>query len=532
MKIFGIDLGTTYSCIAYVNDYGQAEVIPNAQSKPTTPSVVAFEAGGNWSAGQSAKDTLTMDPDNVVTFIKREMGKRDYFFNAFGTEYNPEEISAFILKKITKDAENNLGEEVKNVVITCPAYFGMDQREATKAAGKMADLNVLAILNEPTAAAISYGLKTDEPQTVMVYDLGGGTFDVTIIKVANGRIDVVATGGDHMLGGKDWDEALAEYIIQQSCKENGESPDSVYEDNDLMADLELKSELAKYQLTEKESTMVNFNGVKKIVVTRQQFNEMTAAKLEETIIKTRETMQEAAKKGVTSFDKILLVGGSTRMLQVEERVKREFPDTPVEFCDPDQSVAKGAAFYGLNMAAYQEADGNEVDKPIIQGLTDEDKKELQKKVARLGSGKIDVSNVLSQSIAVRMVCEDNKEHIVNQIYKQTNIPYEHVLEASTVERNQTTVLLEIFENGSTDEWVDEDLCNELVSGEMGPLPSGLPKDEPIKVVFKVDANGSLSIDAEHEPSHVTKHLEVQLKNALTEEQIQEGRNKMKQKTQN
>lgn len=236
-KVFGIDLGTTYSCIAFVNDYGKAEVVNNQDSSPITPSVVAFEEGGNVSVGNAAKETLKSDPDNVCTTIKRQMGKRDYTFNAFGNEYTPEAISALILQKVTNDASQILGEEVKNVVITCPAYFGLSEREATKNAGEIARLNVLGILNEPTAAAISYGMQVDTPQTVMVYDLGGGTFDVTVIKVENGTIQVVATGGDHMLGGKDWDNTIREYVVNTYCEQTGESSDSIYDDNETMGDL-------------------------------------------------------------------------------------------------------------------------------------------------------------------------------------------------------------------------------------------------------------------------------------------------------
>lgn len=522
MKIFGIDLGTTYSCIAFVNEYGAAEVVPNAESQTTTPSVVAFEEGGTVSVGDAAKETLNTDPDNVCSTIKRQMGKRDFTFYAFDQEYTPEAISAIILKKIAKDAGEALGEEVKDVVITCPAYFGLEEREATKKAGIAAGLNVLAILNEPTAAAISYGIKTEEPQTVMVYDLGGGTFDVTIIKVENNSIRVVATGGDHMMGGKDWDEKISSYVIEQSCQANGESVDSVYADNELMGDLELKSEKAKKQLSQKDSVKVKFNG-ETVEISRSQFDQFTSDLLESTITKTHETMLEAEKKGVDHYDKILLVGGSTRMPQVDARLKQEFPNIPVEFCDPDQSVAKGAAMYGLNMAAFAEFSekNNDGDGPNI---TKEEQQELRRNVF-FGSGSqtkpITIKNVISQCIAVELKCEDDKLHIVNQIYKNTEIPCEHVLCAGTEVANQTTVEIKIFENASTDEYVDEELCKPLVDGILGPLPSGLPAGAPIDVVFKIDENGLLSIDAEHKPSGAVKHLEVNLQNALSQEELQE-----------
>ena len=348
-KVFGIDLGTTYSCISFVDEFGKPVVVPNQDSSPVTPSVVAFEEGGNVSVGQTAKETLNTDPANVCSAIKRQMGKRDYTFTAFGQDYSPEAISAMILSKLAKDAGEVLGEEVKDVVITCPAYFGMDEREATKQAGIIAGLNVLAIINEPTAAVISYGLSLDIPQSVMVYDLGGGTFDVTIIQVANGEIRVVATGGDHQLGGKDWDDAIREFVIGKYAEMTGESSDSIYDDMEVMGDLELRAETAKKQLTQKNSAVIRLNG-QKIEITKEEFDQLTTHLLEMTIELMRQTIDVAAAKGVTTIDRILFVGGSTFMPQVRERLRIEFPNIPFECCDPNQVVAKGAAIYGYNLA--------------------------------------------------------------------------------------------------------------------------------------------------------------------------------------
>lgn len=524
-KIFGIDLGTTYSCIAFVNDYGQPEVVPNEESQMTTPSVVAFEEGGSVSVGDAAKEMLGSDPDNVCSTIKREMGKRDFTFNAFGVDYTPETISSLILKKVVRDAAVNIGEEIKDVVITCPAYFGLEERKATENAGVIAGLNVLGILNEPTAAAISYGLKVDTPQTVMVFDLGGGTFDVTILKVENGKIQVVATGGDHKLGGKDWDDAIREYVINQYAEQTGESTDSIYDDNEAMGDLELKAENAKKSLTQRDKVVVKLNG-EKIEVTREKFEERTRDLLESTINLTRSLLEEAKEnKGVTTFDKLLLVGGSTMMPQVMERLKQEFPDKPIEFSDPNQSVAKGAAIYGLNMAAFGTDEGGGGSQ-VSEEVSEEAKKNP---IFRMGDGQakpINIVNVLSHSIAIRLIMDDDKPHIVNQIYKQTEIPCTHELHASTVKDNQQTVLLEIFENGSSEKLPDESQCKELVSGEMGPLPPNLPAGAPITNIFKVDENGLLTIDVEHKPSGVKKHLEVNLKDSLSQKQIEDEINKV------
>jgi len=521
-KIFGIDLGTTYSCIAYVDEYGKAVVVNNQDSSPVTPSVVAFEDGGNASVGQAAKEMLNSDPMNVCSTIKRQIGKRDFTFNAYGQDYSPEAISALILKKLAQDAGEVLGEEVKNVVITCPAYFGLDERDATQKAGEIAGLNVLGILNEPTAAAISYGLQVDTPQTVMVYDLGGGTFDVTIIQVSGGSIQVVATGGDHMLGGKDWDESIRDFVINQYVTATGENADDIYGDLEIMGDLELKAETAKKNLSQREKTIIKLNG-EKVELTRDEFDQRTSGLLESTIAKTRETLDEAAKKGITQIDKILLVGGSTRMLQVEARLKQEFPTIPIEFCDPDQSVAKGAALYGINKALYDS-------ETHIEPSAD-DKPGQMPQFSFAGGKKpeeVKIVNVISQSVAVRLfVGEFNELRIVNQIYKNTSVPCEQTLHAGTQSANQDSVFIEIFENGSPDEYVAEADCKELVSGELGPLPANLPAGAPIDVIFKIDDNGLLSIDAYDVTGGATKHLEVSLKNSLSQQEMEQEIEKVK-----
>lgn len=521
-KIFGIDLGTTYSCIAYVNEYGGVEVVP-INNSPVTPSVVAFEAGGGYCVGQTAKEMLNNDPENVCTTIKRQMGKRDYYFEAFGEKYQPETISAFILKAMAEGASQVVGEEVKDVVITCPAYFGLDETNATKKAGEIAGLNVLQVLKEPTAAAISYGIKTDEPQTIMVYDLGGGTFDVTIMKVENNEFKTIAAEGDHQLGGKDWDEVIRQYAIEQYCELTGESSDSLYEDMELMGELELRSENAKKQLSDRENVKIKVNG-KNIEISREWFEQETSALLESTLAIVNKAIDEAAKKDVTNFDKILLVGGSTMMPQVQRRLAQEFPSTPIEFGDPNQSVAKGAAIFGITKAAFGDNGGN---NETTDSMTTEEKDELRHnpmfKSRDGGSAKpIKIKDVISQSIAVKLVLDDNQEHIVNQIYRNSEFPCEHILDAGTHVANQTSVFIEIFENGSSDEIVPDDLCKKLVDGELGPLPENLPAHEPIQVIFKIDENCLLSIDAAHEASGARKHMEVKLQNEISEEELNQA----------
>ncbi|MBQ9467334.1 MAG: Hsp70 family protein [Muribaculaceae bacterium] len=533
-KIFGIDLGTTFSCIAYVDEYGKPVVIPNRENSPVTPSVVFFETADNVSVGEIAKQALQSDPDLVCTTIKRQMGNQDYTFYANDKEYKPETVSALILGKLAKDAAEKLGEPVENVVITCPAYFGLDEREATRKAGEIAGLNVLSIINEPTAAAISYGLDVTTPQTVMVYDLGGGTFDVTIIKVSNGVIEVVATGGDHHLGGKDWDQAIRDYFVDQYCAENGTTRDDVTANFELMADLEVKCEQAKVQLSERESTKLKAEGFR-VELSREQFESLTRNLLENTIQKTNETMAEAQRKGVDKYDKILLVGGSTRMPQVMKILQETYPQIPIEFCDPDAAVAKGAAIFGVNMAAYPEArEAAGEAAPVVDAATQQAAEEITKTWG-IGSGQqgpMVIRNVISKSIALELVDDDGQDKLFNQIFKNTAIPHTHTLRAGTIVDNQTQVHLAIFENDYAagavpGDIVPRDDAKLLTDGDMGPLPSGLPKGTLIEIDLKIDDQGLLAIDARHPESGVTKHLEVLLQNVMSEEQLNEAKEQVK-----
>lgn len=529
-KIFGIDLGTTYSCIAYVDEYGKPVTVPNMENSPVTPSVVFFESPDSISVGEVAKQALQSDPGLVCSTIKRQMGSKDYAFMANGKEYRPEQVSSFILGKLAKDASEKLGEEVKDVVITCPAYFGIEERNATRTAGEIAGLNVLSIINEPTAAAISYGLKTDEAQTVMVYDLGGGTFDVTVIKVADGVIDVIATGGDHHLGGKDWDNELTNLAINQYTEQTGGSADDIYDDELAMGDLEVKCETAKKQLSSRENTSFRLNGAK-IEVSRELFNTITSSLLGSTIDKTCETMKEAERKGVTRYDKILLVGGSTFMPQVRERLEKEFVGTPIEYCDPNEAVARGAAIYGQNLDAYERA----LKKAEETGQTVEEviKNNTHEFMLPGGTKPTVVHNVISKSIAIDFWDEETKQaKFYNVIFKNTRVPLEKKMDCSTVEANQTSVQVNVAENNHPEgdkpkNEVPREDCTILVSGELGPLPDNLPAQAPLEIILKIDEEGLLAIDTRDCTGGKTMHMEVVLTNMMTEEEKQEAINEFK-----
>lgn len=331
-KIFGIDLGTTYSCIAYVDEFGKAVTIRNADGDMTTPSVVYFEDNEKQIVGVEAKTSMIIEPLNTVAFIKREMGT-DYRREIHGVQYSPQEISSKILKKVVGDANAALREQgvlgqdesITKVVITCPAYFGMAEKEATKSAGVIAGLEVLDIINEPTAAAINYGvINAGQNKTVMVYDLGGGTFDVTVMTIAGNAINVVCTGGDPQLGGKDWDNTLKDWLVEK-WKEENDTDEDISEDLETLSSLMESAEKAKKTLTSKESAkiIVNHEGERmKIEISRDEYDALTKRLLDRTIELTDSCIKDAEKKGISlaDIDEILLVGGSSRMPQVMKKV--------------------------------------------------------------------------------------------------------------------------------------------------------------------------------------------------------------------
>ncbi len=352
-KVFGIDLGTTYSCISYIDEAGKPVIIPNSEHRLTTPSVVLFE-GKNRIVGEEARNSALLQPESVVEMVKRHMGEAEWRFAYQEREYTPEEISSYILRKLAADAQAALGVEVSDVVITCPAYFGLAQREATARAGEIAGLTVREIINEPTAAALSYGLQSEQDQVVLVYDLGGGTFDVTIIEIKQGAITVIATGGDHHLGGRNWDEALVIYLAQQWQAETGQMIDPT-DDAETLQELWLKAEKAKCTLTSRKGfklPVTHAGQVAKVTVTRDKFDELTSGLLDRTILFMQVTMDEARARGYDHIDLILLVGGSTRMPQVSARLEAEF-QLPMRLFDPDEAVAKGAALYGHKLLLDQ-----------------------------------------------------------------------------------------------------------------------------------------------------------------------------------
>ena len=500
--VYGIDLGTTYSCISQVDKYDQAVVLRNFEGASTTPSVVYFESETNMIVGEEAKNMLPVEPEKTVSFIKRQIGNDEAFDKSKNTtpfHRDPVEISALILKKLVKDA-NNMGdnpEPIKDVVITCPAYFGNKERLQTKQAGISAGLNVLAIINEPTAAAISYGMKVDERRTILVYDLGGGTFDVTIIVVNGGAIKVVATGGDHHLGGVDWDTELAKYVLNTFNQQNGTSYDFETLPATARFDLLLSAENWKRNLTARQTAKINFSFDGKSVnfdLPRETFNAITEDRLNETIDATRKIIDIAKEKGYETIDEIILVGGSSKMPQIEERVKAEF-GLPTRLTDPDECVAKGAAIFAMN-EAYDKA---------IEAY----KEEGGERPAPLLSDRTRIVNVTSKTYGLGLV--DNK--VGNLIFANTSLPVSRTRTFETVQDGQTGVTLPIYESDFTDEekdqTVEDRFCN-LATEDVSVLKitGNHPKGTEIKVTFSIDNEGILSVNATRDSDVIDFQLKV------------------------
>jgi molecular chaperone DnaK (HSP70) len=532
--VFGIDLGTTFSVIAQVDDAGRAVVIPNAEGNHITPSAVWFD-GDTRVVGQTAKENAVLYPDDVVTFVKRHMGEAGWIFTYQGNEYTPEEVSSYILRKLATDAAEATGEPVTDAVITCPAYFGPSEREATALAGKIAGLNVRAIINEPTAAAISYGMHSAGNQVVMIYDLGGGTFDVTIIEIKDGAFTVIATGGNHRLGGGDWDMIVLNYLADQWMEQTG-SAEHPLSDPETAQDLTLRAERAKIALSAAGKTEVEvpvaFNGTRKgIKLSREKFDELTAPLLEQTIVLTHDMLNEAAKKGVTRFDQILLVGGSTRMPQVRERLKQEFGGEP-RWEDPDEAVAKGAALYAQSLALGDAIKGvlDQWNATGKKGTEEQKEKEAKEKVSantgmslpaieKLTGTTIKI--VTSRSFGVVALDEREVERVTNIILVNATLPAEATQTFGTVQANQRSADIRVVEN-----IVPETLAEVADSKEIGnaelSLPPNLPRQAPIQVTFRLDEQGLLHATGVDLTGRRTISVDIKTDRVMSEEQLEEA----------
>lgn len=490
MSTFGIDLGTTYSCIAKLDRNGNPEVIRNQEdASDTLASAVFFETPDNTIIGDSAKNMLETDGDRVVQFVKREIGKptgvtREFF----GQSYTPVEISALILKRLKQIAESQ-GESVDDVVITCPAYFGLEEKNATKNAGELAGMHVLDIINEPTAAALSYCARQfQEERTILVYDLGGGTFDVTIVKMSmviddDGnevqKIKVVATGGNDLLGGKDWDDRLFDYILQRCCDENGLEPGDI--DAETRQVIRSRIEPTKKKLTNAKSAKVkvNINGQQTSVeISREKFEELTSDLVSQTMNYVENTLK---KIGDITIDMVLLVGGSTYMPMIRNAVEAKFPGM-VQLHDPDRAVAMGAAIYANMLVHVDPLPVPPVPDPVGPVIQIEDQTPRS-----FGPG----------------VLDQNGQYVIDNIIKIGEVmPVTRVKTYKTAADNMENILLRAFENMCMDDTLTPCVNNfgeeqatdpshqvKLLGELEMKLPPNTKKGSPIEVTFQVSGVG-------------------------------------------
>ena len=505
-KKIGIDLGTTYSCVAYLNDNGGLEVVKNQEGNNTTPSVVFFDPDGQTVVvGEQARPGAAFAPDNLVERIKSQMGSKDYTTNIMGTDYSPTAVSSIILKKLKEDAEAHLGDTIEGCVITCPAYFGTIAKSATLEAAKAADLNVYSIINEPTAAAFAYAYIKNEDvnKTVLIYDLGGGTFDCTLLKMEfvgdQKKLNVVASNGDPFLGGKDWDAALRDHVIEEFCRETGEDEDSMKNDTECMVELSESVEKIKKQLTARETVKlpVNYNGNKQVIeITRDTFDSITESLLQKTISLVNAML---TKENLTpdAFDEIVLVGGSTYMPQVEACLAATYGKPMAKF-EPNEAVAKGAAL----MAAFSyECDGTSdssdqgntsADGDASTGDTGATNQGFVVKTSD-GNGTIVVGDIINKSYGIKIWDSgQNKNLILNVLLAGTEKP----CKGSSADFMDLVVggatQITICETDEKDMTTEYDESFDVYSGPLN-VPAGLNPDTPVEVILDLNQSGILAI---------------------------------------
>lgn len=483
-KVIGIDLGTTNSCVA-VMEGGEAVVIPNPEGARTTPSVVGFKKDGERIVGETAKRQAITNPDRTISSVKRHMGT-NHKESIDGKDYSPQEISAMILQKLKSDAEAYLGQTVTQAVITVPAYFNDSQRQATKDAGKIAGLEVLRIVNEPTAAALAYGLEKSEDQTILVYDLGGGTFDVSILELGDGFFEVKATSGDNKLGGDDFDQVVMDYLVSEFKKEQGID---LSKDKSAVQRLKDAAEKAKKELSGVLTTTVSLpfitvvDGVPQhleINLTRAKFDELTAGLVERTLGPTRQALSDA---GMTPADltRIVLVGGSTRIPAVQDAIKKLTGKEPHKGVNPDEVVALGAA--------------------VQAGVLTGDVKDV----------------VLLDVTPLSLGIETAGGVFTKMIERNTTIPTSKSQVFSTFADNQPSVEIHVLQ-GERQMANGNKTLGRFMLNEIPPAPRGVPQ---IEVSFDIDANGIVNVSATDKGTNKSQKITITSSSGLSDAEVEQ-----------
>lgn len=511
----GIDLGTTFSAIAYINeDTQKAEVIPSPDQDRITSSVVLFEDEGNVIVGKIAKQNAVAEPTKVVEFVKRQMGKpkedkkddsgnlaaQGWCFENSGKKYSAQEISAFILKKLKNDAEERLGTTITDAVITCPAYFGDPERAATKEAGIIAGFNVLAIIDEPVAAALSYGLdKLGKDQKVFVFDLGGGTFDVVILEIKGGNIREIAVNGDHMLGGKDWDDEIIKHVSSLFSEKYGSDP---LDDLSSYQDLQLRAIKAKEELSKRDKAKIicgHAGNTLSVELTKEKFEELAKHQMDK--CKTLcEIVLGEAKLNWKDIDTILLVGGSTRMPMVKKMLTEISGKVPSEELNPDECVALGAAWHA---ALSSPAPLHDPIKKRLAGVT--------------------VQKVSSHNLGAIALNNEGKERNFLMIPKFTPLPHEAKDTFATAADNQDSVLIRIMEGGmmGNDGTCDPMDCNKIGEAILDGIPLH-PKGSPIELTYRYNDNGMLEVHAKDVLAGKEVRANIEHSGGLSDQELKEA----------